>query len=989
MYRYKYIYSGLHPEVLPTVHYKKIIFIGLSLLFNSLYSFSQRYNFRQYDIEDGLTQSQVTAITQDSKRRLWVTTLGGVSCFNGKQFCSYTKTNGLNNNFTLALSLNKNDEIWVGTAWGISKFNGQKFHNYKQTKEWIGKLVTSHEGIVYGLSSTKLFKTSETGTEFLNISSGSDDQVTALRADENGKIAVAVLRKGIFYLENEKWRPHPLNDQLKNLYITDFFRDRFHENKLWFLTNEGLFAAEDSKITQYISGKFKVIEQDSKSNIWIGSANGAYYLTDTALIHFNGKNGFSNNMVNAIFKDAENNIWLATDGTGLFRFIDRSYVIFDESQGLRSRIVMSLAKGPTAEEIWMGTYGGLFQYKNGQIKEISIPSGMESSRNINFLYNDRAKNIWIGTVYGGLWRYNGKRMEQMAKDQHAIAYNTILEDSRGQIWLSTNAGCFLLDQQRKELKWVSKQFGSTLLETSQGEMMVGTQDGAYLINAKHEVSPLKLPQLAGSSILCMAKSAGTILFGTSDNGVLVWNPKTGKTRTINTHDGLASDHIYSMLADDQGIIWVGTGKGINKINTSNFSVIKNNNEQPLLVECNQNAILQDQNKVWIGTTKGAVVYNSASYIPKSGKPYIYINSVTAFAQNKGNQQKQQTTFNAGDLGGIIRLPYQQNNIIVNFTGIFLTNPESLLYQYRLIGLDTKFSETVSNTSMNFTSVPPGRYTFQVKAITKNGTSSVNAASFTFEITPPYYQTGVFRLFIFVLIVLLILLAVYVIINLKERKRKLRLKIKLEEQFKVRKQTAEDFHDDLGNKLTRISVLSEVLSSMIDEKDTEKRNIISKINDNVNELYRGTKDILWSLNPKNDKLSELLEHIREFGKEMFNSTPVRFEDHIHLNHHDGKLSLDMSRNLLMIFKEAIHNALKHSRAGVVIFSAAVQGGVLEIGVKDDGKGLDAAASMDGHGINNMNVRAQRINAKLNINSDHSGTEIMLRVNLSTLMRAKNV
>ncbi|MNR19509.1 nitrate/nitrite sensor protein NarQ [compost metagenome] len=147
--------------------------------------------------------------------------------------------------------------------------------------------------------------------------------------------------------------------------------------------------------------------------------------------------------------------------------------------------------------------------------------------------------------------------------------------------------------------------------------------------------------------------------------------------------------------------------------------------------------------------------------------------------------------------------------------------------------------------------------------------------------------------------------------------------------------------------------------------------------------------MWSLNPKNDKLSELLEHIREFGKEMFNSTPIRFEDRIQLNNQDGKLSLDMSRNLLMIFKEAIHNALKHSKAGVVIFSATVQDGILEIAVKDDGQGLSTVASMDGHGINNMNVRAQRINAKLNINSNHSGMEIMLRVNLSTLMRAKNV
>src|SRR5690606_32043222 len=139
----------------------------------------------------------------------------------------------------------------------------------------------------------------------------------------------------------------------------------------------------------------------------------------------------------------------------------------------------------------------------------------------------------------------------------------------------------------------------------------------------------------------------------------------------------------------------------------------------------------------------------------------------------------------------------------------------------------------------------------------------------------------------------------------ERKRKFRLRIKLEEQFKIRKQTAEDFHDDLGNKLTRITVLSEVLSSMINKDDTEKRAILSKINKNVDELYIGTRDILWSLNPKNDTLSQVLDRIKDFGNEMFNETSFTFKVDIDIDGKDTKLSLDMSRNILMIFKESIH------------------------------------------------------------------------------------
>jgi signal transduction histidine kinase len=240
----------------------------------------------------------------------------------------------------------------------------------------------------------------------------------------------------------------------------------------------------------------------------------------------------------------------------------------------------------------------------------------------------------------------------------------------------------------------------------------------------------------------------------------------------------------------------------------------------------------------------------------------------------------------------------------------------------------------------------------------------------------------------ILTILVIMLAVYVILTLNERKRKLRLKIKLEEQFKIRKQTAEDFHDDLGNKLTRITVLSEVLSSMIDQNDTEKRNILKKINTNVDELYTGTKDILWSLNPKNDTLIQLLDHIREFGTEMFNDTAIVFKSDIDVSK-DTKLSLDLSRNMLMIFKESINNVLKHSKAKNVNYHAKLNNDVLLVTLEDDGNGFDTEYCKNGHGINNMYVRAKRINADLNITSGQRGTTVCLIVKFPTSTHFKNV
>ncbi|RZL17951.1 MAG: ATPase, partial [Pedobacter sp.] len=772
-----------------------------------------------------------------------------------------------------------------------------------------------------------------------------------------------------------------LDKAITDLIVTDMLVDRIVGDKIWLLTTEGVYIAQNNSLTRVLP-QIKVrcmsIEQDHKGNTWIGTNQGAYYVTPERVVHFTAKNGFTDNVVNEIFRDIENNIWLGTDGSGIYKFND-NYVTFDETQGLSSKIVMTIAKGPQTGEIWMGSYNGISVYKNKAVSGVTIPSMNEISSHINFLYTDHNKHIWIGTPGGGLWKYNGTRIEQMDKGYRAIAYNAIIEDSSNNIWLSTNFGCFRYTYSSRKLTQITSQFGGGLLEMGRDSIILGSQNGAYLLTGQKDVRRMDIKGVNGSSILCMLKVREHIIFGTADYGLFIWDSKTGTIRNISSRTGLVSDHIYSLLLDSRGVIWVGTGRGINKLNSTDFNVIKNTNENDLLVECNQNAILETEGKIWIGTTKGALVYRVNPVKASNIKPFIYISSVQAHAD----------TYKGKALSRKVVLPFKNNGVTVNYAGIYLSNPAAVMYRYRLIGLDSAYSEPSSNSSMTFTSIPPGKYTFQVNAVTKHGLTSANTASFTFEILPPYYQTTLFKIAMVFLTIILIILTVYIILTLNERKRKFRLRIKLEEQFKIRKQTAEDFHDDLGNKLTRITVLSEVLSSMINKDDTEKRAILSKINKNVDELYIGTRDILWSLNPKNDTLSQVLDRIKDFGNEMFNETSITFKVDIDIDGKDTKLSLDMSRNILMIFKESIHNALKHANASNVTFSARLNDGMLLISLQDDGPGFDTEYAKNGHGVNNMYVRAKRIKADLNITSGASGTAVCLIVNFSTLKHFKNV
>lgn len=960
----------------------RLIFVFYFILCWTNACFSQRYDFKQYDIEDGLAQSQVTAITQDHHRRLWIATLGGLSCFNGNQFANFGKIDGLSSNFILSLVLDQENNLSIGTENGLSTYKKDKISNVKGINKWTDKLVAGSNGELYGLLGKNVFKIKGTKVESLVVTNDTTEFVTALKKGQKGEIWAAVFQKGVYRLQEGKWKEHIAGKQVKDLIITDLLVDKLDQDKIWLLTTVGIFIAERSEIKQVYQKSIKsalAIVQDETGTIWLGTNKGAWYVSKQQLIHFNADNGFTDNKVNTVFKDAENNIWLGTDGSGLFRFSNKNYVTFDESQGLRNGIVMAISPGGAPNEIWLGTYDGLYSHKDNKIKKIVIPSEDEKTQRINFLFKDRKNRIWIATEGGGCWVYKENRFHRIDRKNHSVSCNTIMEDRQGNIWLSTNVGCYVINNRTKQINRVTTQAGTSLLEISNDLVISSTQNGAYLIRDQTNINPLEVKPLYGTSILCMIKSGDHVFFGTADNGLILWNYKTGKTKQFTTKQGLLSDHIYSLLLDKKKEhIWIGTGRGINRLNTRSLTILKNEND--LVVECNQNAILEHKGNIWIGTTKGVVVFNTGKPLPKINKPHVFIKSVNILPQQvKGHESNRQVTYRETELQSKLTLPHNENHLNISFTGIYFSNPKAVLYRYKLIGLDENFSSPNVNSSISYTALPPGKYVFRVKAVTISGIESA-LASFAFEIKPPYYQTTIFRIFVAVIVLLSIALSAYIVITLSERQRRLRLKIKLEEQFKIRKQTAEDFHDDIGNKLTRISVLSEVLSSMTDKNDLEKRAIIGKIKTNVNELYRGTKDILWSLNPKNDTLGELLAHIREFGQEMFNETPITFDDETFIGYTEQHLSLEMSRNILMIFKEAINNTLKYSKADLVKFRANVDQNGLEINLEDNGVGFDLENVNYGQGINNMKVRALRIKGNLEICSNKNGTSILLAVKI---------
>ncbi len=165
------------------------------------------------------------------------------------------------------------------------------------------------------------------------------------------------------------------------------------------------------------------------------------------------------------------------------------------------------------------------------------------------------------------------------------------------------------------------------------------------------------------------------------------------------------------------------------------------------------------------------------------------------------------------------------------------------------------------------------------------------------------------------------------------------RVKLAENERVRKLAAEDLHDEFGNKLTRISLLTELIKARLNGHGSEVEDLLTKISDNSNQLYQGTKDFIWSINPENDSVYEVAVRLKDFGDDIFDKTDVRFNvSGISESLKPLMLSMGHSRHLMLLFKEAMSNVLKHAGASEVTLRFSVRMGEVAISLADNGKGI---------------------------------------------------
>lgn len=950
--------------------------------------FGQKYNFINFNVENGLAQSQVTSFAQNKNNELLVGTFGGLSIFDGTNFVNFNKGNGLPQNLIKAVSIDRNQNVWLGTNNGICRYNGKTYTTFYPGARGDGNTVTQIESDafnnVWAFVSGALYRFD--GKQFREELSA--DTVTAITLDKSGKLWAASYGHGVYVFNGKQWNRDINFSGDRSFYIERLIFGAY-SGTLYTYGNRGIQTIENGKLknpdwmkTLPVKGFLNRILEDSKGNIWLSFVDGgAWVYNSSEWIHYTYQNGLTDDNVNAFFEDNEGNIWIGTNGSGIFRYTGSIFTYYDRASGLASPSVMSIAQNKKGDIFFASSSSGLYQLDNNIPRRIKLPAYTDR---INSLVTDTTGKLWIGTAQAMLWDYNGKtaRIFDPAFRLGMFGISNLYR-KENTLWISAQTGLFRLEGDSLSKENVGRTLVYATCMIGRDSLLVGTLKGALIYRTDlRELMPK--PFIENSNTLCFESDARNVYVGTDDKGVLVWNRATRTFTMINHKAGLTCDYVYSLLKDRNGNIWVGTGCGIDKITigeNGKFGIRSFGKSDGLLgVENNANASFEDrEGYLWFGTTKGVFRYNPYITAARQQAPKVILQSVKLFSKDLTAGQYSDSIIPFTGLIWKPVFPPGQNHLTFTFKGIYLSNPEKIKYRYQLAGIDKSYTET-DQTTVVYPNLPPGEYLFKVWASDADGNWYNNSATYAFTINAPYYTTWYFRLGLGLLLIALFLGGVYYRNRQKELRRRWEERLREEEQALVRQKTAEDFHDEIGNKLTRINLLATIAEGKLLQPPAEIKKILQQIQQNVTSLYNGSKDIIWSLQPDSDYLDEIVFRIRQNTADLLQDTAIQFDydQDPDMDMH-VKLPIDYSRNMIMIFKEAVNNIVKHAEANHITLSVKRKENQIVLGLQDNGKGFEMMEPHKGNGMGNMRNRANRIDAGLELKSSAgAGTKLTLNL-----------
>lgn len=752
---------------------------ALITILPAVFLHAQEYNFRNISVADGLAQSQVYAMCQDRRGVIWFGTRGGgVSCYDGVSFTAFTEEEGLPSNYVRAVLVDRAGSVWIGTDQGLVRYDGRSFTSFTQTgsigRRVVNALALDSSGTLWaGSEQGGLWRYDGRGFSSMPLNESAATRVRCLSADTRGRIWIG-LDQGVGLYDAGRLTIYAAKNGIPNVPVTAIVPDR--DGSCWISTYGGGIVRFNGSASTLFTGDHGLSNNtvtsmliDRAGRLWAGTAGGGVCRRDgNSFTAFTETEGLCNNVVMSLMQDAEGDIWIGSSGGGVSRFDGERFTHFTERQGKIGNWVYAIHEDRDGA-IWIGnSSGGVTRYDGINYERFTGKQGLTSGK-VKCIFEDSRGTLWLGTVGDGLYTRENGVFTRFAWEQGVGArfINAVTEDRDGTIWLaSSDAGVIGIRAKRGDSISRFIQVGMRqglgsdrayyVHAAGDGAIWVAT-DGAGIarIQPRNGAAPVVTRYtteqgLGSNTIRSIARDRnGNLLFGTGGGGIILYDGSA--FRNIGRKEGLRSNNIYALVVDNAGQVWLGTEKGIDRIEIDTAfraHELKHYGRAEGIrgIEISQNAACVDsRGNIWFGTIRGAVRYNPHEDRPNNVPPRTHLKGLRLFSHPIETTAYGDSLSPWYPVPRALELPYDQNHLSFDVVGISHRNPEAVIYQWLLEGFDDEWSPESPQSTAIYSNLPPGSYTFRVRSYNEDGIIDSSFSGFRFTIHPPFWETWWFRL----------------------------------------------------------------------------------------------------------------------------------------------------------------------------------------------------------------------------------------------------
>jgi signal transduction histidine kinase/ligand-binding sensor domain-containing protein len=980
-------------------------------------AWAEQLSLKSWTTADGLAHNHINRIRQDSRGYLWICTDEGLSRFDGYQFTNYTTAHGLPHRSVSNLIEARDGTYWLATDGGVCRFDPDgvpapyrpgaqanrramfvvyRLGEHTETN-YVNNLVEDRDGALWCATSAGLFRLRRAGeqvtTEWVELGLPRDEpegqHVSTVAIDPQGRLWAGAISGLYVRWPDGRVERFTTREGLPGNYVQSLLVDR--DGSLWsgirrggfchlaepragrpitercYSTRDGLAGDDARQLFRASDGRLWIATIGGLSEL--GGSRPAGWPPNRPILSYTTANGLSGDAIYVVAEDRAGNLWLGTSDNGVMRLARVGFATWTAADGFQKGY-QSRAFGGKDGEVCIQNFDETlhrFQQFDGQ-RFNSVPAFLPNQVTLlgyphllppghrlqtlltqgtilHRLYVDARGDLWFTLNRQNLfqnYRLESATGKLIALEQVSAAFketqpNIYRESATGQLWIGLSS---------------QGDFSNGLIRYQQGRFTHFTEaDGA----PKGTIKDLLFDR------------AGRLWIASSEGGLARIDQPTAdapRFTRLSTADGLWSDEILCLTEDERGYIYAGNNRGVDRLDPASGRV-KHYTAADGLAEGAVLAAWRDpRGALWFVTVQAVSRLIPAPDDTSPRALPVFISGVRV----AGVQRRSSA------LGEVAPAPLElsagENNVSIDFIGLELDGGERLRYQYQLTGVDPDWSQPTEQRTVNYARLAPGSYRFAVRAVNAQGAQSDPPATLTFTIPPPLWQRWWFML-LAALAVGLVIYALY----------RYRLAQLLEVE-RVRTRIATDLHDDIGVNLSLIAMVSELAHQQTPPDQQQMHGWLSLIADTSRGMVDSMSDLVWTINPEKDRLNDLTQRMWRLADELFKARDIKFDFTASDKDRDIRLGIEMRREVFLIFKESVNNAVRHAECTEVAGEFECEHDWLRLTLRDNGCGFDpqngSNSSGGGNGLASMRRRALKLGGELQvISAPGGGTTIILR------------